>query len=974
MSTTIDSLEIRIETSAGKSAVNIDQLADALERLKIGSGNAVEKLERLNKSLNKLGTTKIGQMMKRVSSSTDRATDSTKKFGGALSSLDLFSKIQNLQELVSAINFVTDAMAATLSQAMEWDGIQFRFGRAFGEDAEETYNWILKINEALGINVQEFMQYSSLYGSLLSGFGMAQEKVTTISVGLTELSYDIWAAYNDRFKSLESASEAVRSAITGEIEPIRNAGIALTEASLQEYIDSTELAGLSIEKLTEAQKAEVRYAAMVNAAMNQGIVGTYAREMNTAEGAVRSLSQSFKTLVQALGGLFIPVLMKVIPYVTAFVEILTAAIRAVAGFFGIKLQPIDWSASAKGVGGLATGAEDASKGLGKAAKAAKKLKDYTLGFDELNVIKPDSGSSGSGGAGGVGGGGGFGDGLDLETLWDESLLAQASKRVDEIKDKIYGFFEKYKVWIGIASALTTAFLTNKAWKKLDDVFDISKKFKAFPKMFHESWFGNFTSGLKLLKNSHITFKEFLAGITGGMKTQNFMASAADLVLRLGGAIKTALTKLPSFIVNAVKAIPGWGWVIAAIAAIIGIAIADYDFTDIGYKIGHALGSALKKIGEWLGAATDWIVSVGKSILKGINSSWEWVKEEFDIKNVFELIVVMFNPVAWITKIVPKMIEIGKEVLPGLWKGIKDGWNNFWSNIEEFIDGFIQGFKDGLGINSPSRVFAEIGTYVVEGFLNGITQKWEAVKSWFKTAVAPKFTMAYWDSKFSTIKTSVAGRLEDAKKAIADKWSSVKSWYNANVAPKFTTAYWSNLFDSIRSGLKKKLDEAWSAVKNFFSVSEWSKKVKDAMNAVKNNFKMPSLPKIKLSITWDTNVTGLKKKVLDALGLSGWPSLKWSTYATGGFPMPGEYFVARENGPEMVGRIGNRSAVANNDQIVAAVAQGVYSAVVSAMSESNGGSNQNINVYLDGKQLYASVRKTEASQGVNIMGNQLGYLY
>ncbi len=138
--------------------------------------------------------------------------------------------------------------------------------------------------------------------------------------------------------------------------------------------------------------------------------------------------------------------------------------------------------------------------------------------------------------------------------------------------------------------------------------------------------------------------------------------------------------------------------------------------------------------------------------------------------------------------------------------------------------------------------------------------------------------------------------------------------------------------------------------------------------------MPSLPKIKLEVTFSTNVGKLKTAVYEALGLSGWPSLKWSTYAQGGFPSMGEMFIAREAGPELVGNIGNRTAVANNDQIVAAVSQGVYSAVRAAMGEGDNGSGQNINVYLDGKQIYASVKRTENQRGVNLMGNQLGYLY
>lgn len=73
--------------------------------------------------------------------------------------------------------------------------------------------------------------------------------------------------------------------------------------------------------------------------------------------------------------------------------------------------------------------------------------------------------------------------------------------------------------------------------------------------------------------------------------------------------------------------------------------------------------------------------------------------------------------------------------------------------------------------------------------------------------------------------------------------------------------------------------------------------------------------------------------------------KWhpvTQYAVGGLPSQGEMFIARENGPELVGRLGGSTAVMNNNQIVSSVAAGVYQAVAAAMSSAN--SNQNVNVY------------------------------
>ena len=76
--------------------------------------------------------------------------------------------------------------------------------------------------------------------------------------------------------------------------------------------------------------------------------------------------------------------------------------------------------------------------------------------------------------------------------------------------------------------------------------------------------------------------------------------------------------------------------------------------------------------------------------------------------------------------------------------------------------------------------------------------------------------------------------------------------------------------------------------------------------------------------------------------------KWhniTQYANGGLPNHGEMFIARERGPELVGSIGNKTAVMNNGQIVDSVSAGVYNAVASAMSQINLGS-QDIRVYAE----------------------------
>lgn len=94
-------------------------------------------------------------------------------------------------------------------------------------------------------------------------------------------------------------------------------------------------------------------------------------------------------------------------------------------------------------------------------------------------------------------------------------------------------------------------------------------------------------------------------------------------------------------------------------------------------------------------------------------------------------------------------------------------------------------------------------------------------------------------------------------------------------------------------------------------------------------------------------TGTKKKADGGvLTAAGWKPIQ--KYAGGGTPGPGQLFIAREAGPELVGKLNGHTAVLNNDQIVSSVAAGVSQAVASVMSRyASANQNTNINVTLQG---------------------------
>lgn len=405
-----------------------------------------ERIEKLTEKLTPLSTkmTTIQAGLKGINTSARSAGKGVKEMGDELdtSSINLSSFIHILQNAVQWLQQAIEKFSAFVADAVEWDGIAARFGRGFGDQAQETYEWIQRLNEEMGINIQQFMKYSSVYSTMLTGFGVANEDAVKMALGYTELTYDIWAGYNDIYKNFDDAAEAVKSAIAGEVEPIRRAGFTIVESTLEQTAANHGL-NISIEKATEAQKSYLRYLTLVDQAHAQGLVGTYAKELETAEGLLRTLAQQVKSLAQAFGSLFLPILTKVLPYIQAFVELLTEAVHWVARLFGIKIQAVDWSGYGDGIGGVADSAEDATDSLGSAAKAAKELKNATLGIDELNVISPPTESGGSGGVGG--GGAGF-DGLDVDSLWDESIFESIGSKVDEIK-------EKMKDWLGVTDGI-----------------------------------------------------------------------------------------------------------------------------------------------------------------------------------------------------------------------------------------------------------------------------------------------------------------------------------------------------------------------------------------------------------------------------------------------------------------------------------------------------------------------------------------
>ena len=461
----------------------IKKVTDGLDEATISE--FAKKVSRLNDELgpfaSKMTSVKAG--FNAINSSARQAASGVRDFSENIdtSMLNLSSFVEVANAAIGALQGIIQRVGDTISQAIEWDGVAARFGRSFGESAEETYAWIQRLNEEMGINVQQFMQYSSLYAQMLTGFGVASKDASKMALGYTELTYDIWASANDRYKSFEDAAEAVASAIAGEVEPIRRAGFTIVEATLAETAAYHGL-DISLANATEAQKSYLRYLTLVDQAHSTGTIGVYASELNTAEGMMRTFSQQLKSLAQAFGSLFLPVLVRVMPYLQAFVELLAEGVRYIAGLFGIKIQDIGdtWNNYNSGISDAIENTDGVTGALDDATAAAKELKNATLGIDELNVISPSTasgGGSGTGGSGGSGGGAGGGfDNLDIDSLWDESIFDNIQSKVKDIKSKLKGIFDDWLPTLQIIGGALAAWSIANLLEQFGSAIGLGDKF------------------------------------------------------------------------------------------------------------------------------------------------------------------------------------------------------------------------------------------------------------------------------------------------------------------------------------------------------------------------------------------------------------------------------------------------------------------------------------------------------------------
>lgn len=709
---------------------------------------------------------------------------------------------------------------------------------------------------------------------------------------------------------------------------------------------------------------------------SKGLNGAFAQSMDRAASAMLYFKNS-------IGAAVAPLINALVPVIEIVVDKVVAALNLLNQFIALLTGADYWTRATY----QATQYEGA---VGGAAGAMKKLKDYTLGFDELNVFN-DSGSGGAGGGGAPGQN--YEDMFENVSLFNEDI----KNFVERLKEAIAS-----GDWEGVGELIA---------EKVNSIFDKQKWNKTGKKI--GTWINNAVKVAKGFLN-----KTDFQGVGASVASLlNGVLSEIDFN-DVGHVIAGAITAIPDMLIGFLSELD-WGLVATDLSDyFIGLfdGLSDWfdtiDWNQAGDDLAEDITTFLENV-KWKDIALAFAklfvkavwagIQLGSSLLKGLAANiLEWFGvSEADAKKYGDIIGSALDPfgtemqMLFSDEDIDAMIDgldrlrseadgIGSAGSSAAWQNnvmqgemggvfgqsqaeaesagnsvgtsFASGFNNALTGISGWVDTNVITPVSGLF----SKAFGEGGTIpqFVSQAKSKITTAFSTVSNWFKTNVTTPISTKFGElfGENGTVRQKAA----EAAESVRNWFSGIPAWFRENVTDK-VGGFFSKLFDSegegsiaksaangiekikdkfnsvvswfdenVASPIKRLFSKVWDDITGALSGKNGSGSLVDTVrNAAKgavDSFKNGILAALSAPID-AINAVIRKLRNVDVFGWKPFVNVKEipkpnvSTYASGGFPASGEMFIARENGiPEMVGRIGNQTAVANNAQIEEGIAR------------------------------------------------------
>lgn len=884
-------------------AAAMKPFADEMQKVSNGFSAFPSKIQKLITSTEK------------YNASARKATSTTGKFTSGLKALNVAAVAITFRKIGHFI-----AQAVTESNKYQEDLNLFTV--ALGQYAAEAQNYAEKVSDVMGIDPAQWLRNQGVFNTLLTGFGDTAERAQLMSQNLTQLGYDISSFFN---VSIENAMQKLQSGISGELEPLRRLGYDLSQARLEQTALNLGIKE-SVANMTQAEKAELRYYAIMTQVTTAQ--GDMARTLEAPANQLRILQAQLTQAARAIGNIFIPALNAILPYAIAVVQVIREIANALANLAGFKLTEVDYS----GVNSAAVGAGSLADNLDDAAGAAKKLKQYTAGFDELNVFAPNTGSGSGAGAGGAGG-----FDFDLPTydfLGDavQTRIGEIKKMIEDTLAEITTIVSGFMLAVGAILVVTGVNIPLGVGLMAAGAVGLAA-----------------TVGLNwtAMSSELASTLALITGVVGGflLALGAIMAfSGANLplgiaLMALGGAslvsaavinwhnsdqhLTDALTTLTGVLAGASLAVgamlaftgvaTGLGIALMAVGAVTLVSAAALNWNSIP----DALASPLSRVGLLVSGATlalgailafsgcmplgIALMAIGATSLVSVMAlNWNGLSDE--IQNVIAIITtvvsVAFLAIGAALAFSGANIPLGLALLTAgavtMGTAIMPNWNDLSDNVQQkisMITTVVGGALLAVGaILALSGVALPLGLGLMAAGALSLgavaTLNWDFVVNSIKKVV-------------SVITGILSGALIVLGVLLCLSGAGVGLGL-AVLAAGLSLSY-----------------AAWTLDDNPITrfVRQMANSIIGLVNGVIDAINdMFHIQFNGLSVMGITLIPAFDIRLVDI------PHIPF--FEDGGFPNEGQLFIAREAGAEMVGAMGRRTAVANNDQIVEGISAGV----------------------------------------------------
>ncbi len=796
--------------NAPKVSENTIRMTQALAQLATAGGKVNTSTNTVTNAFEKLSRAGTSTMnaLKKASSGIVSALQRLTGAGKGVNSLSL--SLGNL--LKTAIGFNIGYGLLNFGKSMFTLGsdvteVENVVDVAFGGMAQSAYDFAKTAQEQFGLSELAALRYSGILMSMFNASGVAQRDAAEMSTTLTGLAGDLASFYNI---DQDDAFTKLRSALAGEVEPMRALGVDMTVASMEAYALSQGITE-SWQSMSQAEKVMLRYNYLMSVTSAQQ--NDFQRTQASFANQTRLLTLNLQQLAATLGQGLIAAVLPAVTALNKLFAVLQKAAVAVRNFFyvltgykggGSSGIVNDFSSAADSVADIGTSGTDAASGLDDANKAAKKLTRTLFGFDEMNVLNApptDDTSTGTGGSGGGGiGDGGLG-GLEdgLNDLGGKDPEKYANAWAERIR-KAFLAEDWEKLGEEIAWGLN---------KGLQKVYDVISWDNVGPKI------TAFTTAFTTTFNSLVDHFDW------------------DLLGRtVGSGVNTIVNTLNQLI-------DGIDWTKLGKSFAIGFngLVDEVNWFELGRLFGNKFMIAWDTLLGFV-RKIKWS-EVGKSLADGLNG----MIEEIDLATVgkaisglgtgiLEALTNLFRDTNW--------SAIGKEIVDGLkavdWGGLATGL--FGAGVE-LINGLLKAFGE---LPLPVQIAAgAIATFFgafkvtslisnVIGLLNGSGGVVGALGSLVSSLGGPVtlaimgviavggLIIANWEDISEAAKKLgdwIAKKFDDAVKAVKNVWNDISDWFGDR---------WSDIqsaLSSVPSTFKNWFDDARKSVNNAFkNIGTW----------------------------------------------------------------------------------------------------------------------------------------------------------